>query len=32
MGYVKAFEGYESLLMCLSISEAPLDTLIKLLK
>ena len=32
MGYTKAFEGYESLLMLLSISDTPIEDLISYLK
>lgn len=32
MGYTKAFEGYESLLMLLSIQDKPIDFLISILK
>ena len=32
MGYTKAFEGYESLLMLLAIQDKPIDFLISILK
>ena len=32
MGYTKAFEGYESLLMLLAIQDEPIEFLISLLK
>jgi hypothetical protein len=32
MGYTKAFEGYESLLMLLAIQDEPIEFLISILK